>query len=116
MTIVRLKALRRWKHLAVTASRWYHGRFLAHRPVSTISCPPLLPLQVSALGHSAGAHMWAMVLLERARAAGRKASQTSSDGSKGALGQLDTRMPARFIGGDPLVGWHLSYLSIITRS
>ncbi len=43
MTIVRLKALRRWKHLAVTASRWYHGRFLAHRPVSTISCPLCFP-------------------------------------------------------------------------
>lgn len=76
-------------------------------------------VQVAAVGHSAGAHMWAMVLLERARAAKKKGSQRSSavaghaghDSSNGGLESADGgpqsdrwpdhRMPARFIGGVP---------------
>ncbi len=64
--------------------------------------------QVTALGHSAGAHLWAMVLLHRAR----QASKHSREERRGKGGvaleadqngaALDCRMPARFIGGHPV--------------
>jgi hypothetical protein len=58
------------------------------------------PLQVSALGHSAGAHMWAMVLIGRARAAREKPLHNKhAHTGKADDEQQDHRMPAQFIGG-----------------
>ncbi|CAL8466146.1 g5682 [Coccomyxa elongata] len=62
------------------------------------------PSKVTTLGHSAGAHLWAMVLLHRARQAskhsreerrGKEAVALEAD-QKGA--GVDCRMPVRFIG------------------
>ncbi len=68
----------------------------------------LLSLQVSALGHSAGAHMWAMVLLERARAARKerpaKDPQTAAEGAAGPA-RLPACLPGSLVGASlPLVG------------
>ncbi len=54
--------------------------------------------QITALGHSAGAHLWFMALLGRARAARRR-------------GGADARMPARFVGmaGVYDIGQHYRY-------
>ena len=61
--------------------------------------------QVTALGHSAGAQLWCMALLGRARAARlrpRPCSQGPDPGSRDAGGggcaDLDARMPSRFVG------------------
>lgn len=61
--------------------------------------------QVTALGHSAGAQLWAMVLLNRARArrachANHQSSAVSpaNGGAELAKAVEDTRMPVRFIG------------------
>ena len=69
-----------------------------------------VPMQVSALGHSAGAHMWAMVLLERARATRRSARQRTSH-----VGQADRRMPVRFIGGCTQTSPDLICMLLISR-
>ncbi len=94
------------ENLAMNAGRCKIGCTLIRDHSACVMCS-LLSQQVSALGHSAGAHMWAMVLLERAKAAGRKVTQTSLNGTREASGQPDTRMPARFIGGRLPVKWHL---------
>ncbi len=61
-------------------------------------------MQVTALGHSAGAQLWAMVLLHRAKTASeqrlRKESRTEID--QGAT-TVDCRMPAQFVGARPLL-------------
>ncbi|BDA51015.1 probable isoprenylcysteine alpha-carbonyl methylesterase I at N-terminal half [Coccomyxa sp. Obi] len=62
------------------------------------------PSKVTTLGHSAGAHLWAMVLLHRARQASkhsreerrREGAAALEAGQNGAA--VDCRMPARFIG------------------
>ncbi|KAK9840822.1 hypothetical protein WJX81_007272 [Elliptochloris bilobata] len=66
------------------------------------------PTQISALGHSAGAHLWFMALLGRARAARRPPrSGTPQDTPVRA----DVRMPARFVGmaGVYDIGQHYEY-------
>ncbi|EIE21216.1 alpha/beta-hydrolase [Coccomyxa subellipsoidea C-169] len=70
------------------------------------------PAKVTALGHSAGAQLWAMVLLHRAMTASeqrlRKESRTEID--QGAA-TVDCRMPAQFIGmaGVYDIGKHYQY-------
>lgn len=99
--------------LLVATPVWNRHKHSATLRLLSASVCALLSLQVSALGHSAGAHMWAMVLLDRTRAARRRASQKSSHASTEAAGQLDSRMPARLIGGRPYAacGKTLSLLS-----
>lgn len=59
----------------------------------------MTPLQVTALGHSAGAQLLAMDLIHRARQASQ---QSPTKGRRKAAAQIaaapDCRMPARFIG------------------
>ena len=72
--------------------------------------------QVTTLGHSAGAQLWAMVLLHRARQASkhsrgdrhRKGAVASDADQNGAV--VDCRMPVRFIGGHPV-----DFLEVITQ-
>ena len=63
--------------------------------------------QITALGHSAGAHLWFMALLGRARAARQCPLQLQ----EGGAARADARMPARFIGmaGVYDIGQHYQY-------
>ena len=63
--------------------------------------------QITALGHSAGAHLWFMALLARARAARQRPLRYQ----EGAAARADARMPARFIGmaGVYDIGQHYQY-------
>ena len=63
--------------------------------------------QITALGHSAGAHLWFMALLGRTRAARQRPLQYQ----EGGAARADARMPARFIGmaGVYDIGQHYQY-------
>lgn len=74
--------------------------------------------QVTALGHSAGAQLWCMALLGRARAARlrpRPCSQGPNPGSQdtggGGGAYTDARVPSRFVGmaGVYDIGQHYRY-------